>query len=223
MTRQYWGAGYKLTEKQIRINMEKSIIITVGRQFGSGGHLVAIELGKRLGIPMYDNELITKAAEASGFSTDFFKEKDEKRNFFPLSNYFSSSILGAPQNFLNSDALFKIQSSVIKDIADKESAVIVGRCSNYLLRERKNVLDVFITAPMETRIARVAERNSLSEEKAKDLIIKSDRKRETYYNYFTFGAWGAASDYDLCVDSSILGIEGTADFIIEFAKKSDLL
>lgn len=201
----------------------KKIIITVGRQFGSGGHVVARSLSKKLGIPMYDSELITKAAEMSGFSTDFFKEKDEKRNIFPLSNYFSSSILGAPQNFLNSDALFKIQSSVIKDIASKESAVIVGRCSNYLLRDLDCVLDVFITAPMKTRIARVSERNSLDEEKAKELILKSDKKRETYYNYFTFGAWGAASDYDLCVDSSILGIDGTADFIIDFAKKSSLL
>lgn len=201
----------------------KKIIITVGRQFGSGGHVVATSLSKKLGIPMYDSELITKAAEMSGFSTDFFKEKDEKRNIFPLSNYFSSSILGAPQNFLNSDALFKIQSSVIKDIASKESAVIVGRCSNYLLRDLDCVLDVFITAPMKTRIARVSERNSLDEEKAKELILKSDKKRETYYNYFTFGAWGAASDYDLCVDSSILGIDGTADFIIDFAKKSSLL
>ena len=201
----------------------KKIIITVGRQFGSGGHVVATSLSKKLGIPMYDSELITKAAEMSGFSTDFFKEKDEKRNIFPLSNYFSSSILGAPQNFLNSDALFKIQSSVIKDIASKESAVIVGRCSNYLLRDLDYVLDVFITAPMKTRIARVSERNSLDEEKAKELILKSDKKRETYYNYFTFGTWGAASDYDLCVDSSILGIDGTADFIIDFAKKSSLL
>ena len=201
----------------------KKIIITVGRQFGSGGHVVARSLSKKLGIPMYDSELITKAAEMSGFSTDFFKEKDEKRNIFQLSNYFSSSILGAPQNFLNSDALFKIQSSVIKDIASKESAVIVGRCSNYLLRDLDCVLDVFITAPMKTRIARVSERNSLDEEKAKELILKSDKKRETYYNYFTFGAWGAASDYDLCVDSSILGIDGTADFIIDFAKKSSLL
>ena len=198
-------------------------IITISREFGSGGHVVATSLSKKLGIPMYDSELITKAAEMSGFSTDFFKEKDEKRNIFPLSNYFSSSILGAPQNFLNSDALFKIQSSVIKDIASKESAVIVGRCSNYLLRDLDYVLDVFITAPMKTRIARVSERNSLDEEKAKELILKSDKKRETYYNYFTFGAWGAASDYDLCVDSSILGIDGTADFIIDFAKKSSLL
>ena len=132
----------------------KKIIITVGRQFGSGGHVVATSLSKKLGIPMYDSELITKAAEMSGFSTDFFKEKDEKRNIFPLSNYFSSSILGAPQNFLNSDALFKIQSSVIKDIASKESAVIVGRCSNNLLRDLDYVLDDFITAPMKTRIFR---------------------------------------------------------------------
>ncbi|MBO8455948.1 MAG: cytidylate kinase-like family protein [Bacteroidetes bacterium] len=200
----------------------EKIIINVGRQFGSGGKQVALELGKRLDISVYDNELISKAAEASGFSKDFFKEKDEKRNLFSFSSFFSTQ-LGQPQNYVNENELFKIQSSVIRDIAEKESAVIVGRCADYILRDKDFTLDIFITAPLEARKERVAQRLGLSLEKAEETIARTDRKRETYYNYFTFGHWGVASNYDLCVDSSILGIDGTADYIIDFARRAGLM
>ena len=203
--------------------MENKIIINVGRQFGSGGKLVALELGKMLGIHVYDNELITKAAETSGFSPDVFKKKDEKRNMFPVSSFFATQTFGAPKNFLNGENLFQIQSSVIRDIAEKESAVIVGRCADYILRDMDCAIDVFITAPEEIRIRTVMERMNLTREKAMDLIAKTDRKRETYYNYYTFGNWGVASNYDLCVDSSILGTEGTAEYIIDFARRSGRL
>lgn len=198
------------------------IIINVGRQFGSGGKLVAIELGKKLGIPVYDNELITKAAESSGFSPDVFKIKDEKRNMFPVSSFFATPF-GTGKNFLNGENLFMIQSSVIREIGEKESAVIVGRCADYILRDMDCTIDVFITAPLEVRIKTVSQRMNLSREKAVDLIEKTDRKRETYYNYYTFGNWGVASNYDLCMDSSILGIEGTADCIIDFAVRAGIL
>ena len=201
--------------------MEK-IIINVGRQFGSGGKLVAQELGNKLGIPVYDNELITKAAESSGFSPDVFKVKDEKRNLFPVSSFFATPF-GSGKNFLNGENLFMIQSSVIREIGEKESAVIVGRCADYILRDCNWTLDIFITAPREVRIGRISERMNLSREKALELIEKTDRKRETYYNYYTFGNWGVASNYDLCVDSSILGIEGTADYIIDFAVRAGIL
>ena len=200
----------------------EKIIINVGRQFGSGGKQVALELGKRLDISVYDNELISKAAEASGFSKDFFKEKDEKRNLFSFSSFFSTQ-LGQPQNYVNENELFKIQRSVIRDSAEKESAVIVGRCADYILRDKDFTLDIFITAPLEARKERVAQRLGLSLEKAEETIARTDRKRETYYNYFTFGHWGVASNYDLCVDSSILGIDGTADYIIDFARRAGLL
>ena len=103
------------------------------------------------------------------------------------------------------------------------SAVIVGRCSDYVLRERNDTLDVFLTSPLSVRTARVMERTGLSEEKAVALIEKRDRSREDYYNYYTFGNWGVASTYDLCIDSSILGIEGTADLIIDFARRAEML
>ena len=205
------------------LKMDNRIIINLGRQFGSGGKQVALALGRKLGISVYENELITKAAETSGFSPDVFKVKDEKRNLFPISSFFTTQTFGAPKNFLNGENLFQIQSSVIREIAEKESAVIVGRCADYILRDLDCTIDVFITAPKENRIKLVMERMNLSREKAEDLIEKTDRKRETYYNYYTFGNWGVASNYDLCVDSSILGIEGTADYIIDFARRAGIL
>lgn len=197
----------------------KPLIINVGRQFGSGGKCVAIEIGKILGIPVYDNELISKAAESSGFSSDFFAEKDEKKDMFSLSSFFSTGYWNNSQNYLDDGTLFKIQSRIITDIADHESAVIIGRCADYILRDRGFTLDVFVTCPLKDRIRRVAERTGLTPEKAEDLIVKSDRKRETYYNYYTFGNWGVASNYDLCLDSSILGIRKTAEFIVEYSRQ----
>ena len=203
--------------------MNGKIIINLGRQFGSGGKQVALELGRKLGIKVYDNELITKAAESSGFSPDVFKKKDEKRNLFPVSSFFATQTFGSPKNYLNGENLFQIQSTVIREIAEKESAVIVGRCADYILRDMDCTVDVFITAPEENRIQMIMDRLNLSRDKAEDLIEKTDRKRETYYNYYTFGNWGVASNYDLCIDSSILGIEGTADYIIDFAVRAGIL
>lgn len=190
-------------------------LISVGRQFGSGGHLVGVALGKKLGIEVYDNELITKAAEESGFSKELFIKSDEKRNFFSASSIFSSGRYGIPDNYIGSNELFRIQSKVIRDIAEKGSAIFIGRCSDYILRDL-DCLDVFISAPLEERIRRVSERAGISETEAESLISKKDKSRESYYNYFTFGNWGMASNYDYCIDSSILGIEETAEMIISF-------
>ncbi len=199
--------------------MNDRLIINVGRQFGSGGKLVAMELGRLLGINVYDNELISKAAQVSGFSSEIFLKNDEKRSIFSFSSLFTPNLTGQ-ENCLDDGALFKIQSRVIEDIAAGESAVIVGRCADYILRDRGCTLDIFITSPLSERKKRVSERMEISLEKAEDIIIRNDRKRETYYNYFTLGNWGVASNYDLCIDSSILGIEGTAKYIIDFARKA---
>lgn len=197
-------------------------IINVGRQFGSGGLGIANEIGKKLGINVYDKELITKDAEESGFSKELFKKTDEKRNLFNLSSYFVTGRFGSVHNYVGDNDLFKIQSDVIRKIAEEGSAIFVGRCANYILRDKK-CLDIFVTAPMEDRIKRVAERSNLTPDEAKNLIEKNDRTREAYYNFFTFGNWGKSTDYDLCVDSSILGIEETAEFIIDFGRKAGLI
>ncbi|MBQ7772370.1 MAG: cytidylate kinase-like family protein [Bacteroidales bacterium] len=203
--------------------MDKKIIITIGRQFGSGGKCVADALGAKLGIPVYDSELITKASQDSGFSAELFVQSDEKRRFFSLSSIFASSYSAETENFMSDKGLFKMQSETIRNIAAQGSAIIVGRCSDYILRDMEGVLDVFLTSSAEIRAKRVAERLGISVEKAADMIEHKDRSREDYYNYYTFGNWGVASTYDLCLDSSILGIEGTADFIIDFARKAGLI
>lgn len=202
--------------------MEKKLIINIGRQFGGGGLGVAHELGKRLCIPVYDKELITKAAQESGFSAEFFEQTDEKKRFFSLATFFGSGY-GETENFISDRGLFKIQSQAIEHIAEQGSAVIVGRCADYILREHENTLNVFLTSPDEVRAKRIAERKDIDLDEAARLIEEQDSKRAEYYNYYTFGNWGVASNYDLCIDSSILGIEGTAEFIIEFAKKSGLI
>lgn len=191
----------------------KKIIINIGRQFGSGGKNTAEILGQKLGVAVYDTELITEAAKKSGFSKDFLTSSDEDTNFFKL---------GFNNSFISNNSFFQIQSDAIRHIAEQGSAIFVGRASDYILRDM-DCLDVFITSPLEVRAKRISERRSISIEAAEALIAKKDRRREAFYNYVTFGNWGMASNYDLCIDSSILGIEGTADFIIDFAKKKGMI
>ena len=192
--------------------MEKKLIITIGRQFGSGGKAVADELGRRLGIPVYDSELITEAARKSGIAEEFFKQRDEKRR----------SLFIGLKSGMDDEILFGIQSEAIRDLADKGSAIFVGRASDYVLRDR-DCVDVFISAPLEARVKRIMERQGLSESEAEDLIGRKDRGRAEYYDFFTFSKWGSAANYDLCIDSSILGIEGTAELIIKFAQMRGLI
>ena len=203
--------------------MKKDIIITIGRQFGSGGKCVAEVLGRKLGIPVYDQELIMKAAQESGFSAEFFEQSDEKRRFFSLSSIFATAYSSETENYMSDKGLFRIQCETIRNIAAQGPAVIVGRCSDYVLRDMENKLDVFLTSPLEKRAARVAERQGIDYAEAMETVEREDRNREEYYNYYTFGNWGVASNYDLCIDSDKLGDEGTADMIIEFARRAGLL
>ena len=167
---------------------EQHKIINIGRQFGSGGKLVAQRISESLGIPVYDNELISKAADESGFSKELFERSDEKRSIFNISSFFGNGRFGEARNYVGDNELFKIQSEVIRNIAAKGPAIFVGRCSNYILRDLR-CLDVFVTAPLEDRVKRVAERLEISPDEARNRIERQDRTRETYYNFFTFGNW----------------------------------
>ena len=199
---------------------KKNTIINVGRSFGSGGGYVGQAIAEKLGIPFYDNELISKAAEESGYSKDLFAGGEKKRSIFSASSFFTSGRMSYMDSaYVNDDILFKAQSEVIRSVAEKGDAVIIGRCADYILRDL-NCLDVFVCGPEAYRIQRLVELEGLSADEAEALMRRKDRTRETYYNYYTFGAWGVASNYDLCVDSSILGIEGTADFIIDFGRRA---
>ena len=198
-------------------------IINVGRSFGSGGGYVGQAIASKLGIPFYDNELISKAAQESGYSPSIFEGGEKKRSIFSVSSFFASGRMSYLDNtYMNDDILFKVQSNVIRKIGEGGDAVIIGRCADYILRDLP-CLNVFVTGPEEYRIERIVKNEGISEEEAEKLIRKKDRIRETYYNYYTMGSWGSASNYHLCVDSSVLGIEGTANFIIEFGRKAGLV
>ena len=202
--------------------MEHKIIISIGRQMGCGGRAVAAELGKILGIPVYDGALLEEAAKKTGYSPEIFHKRDEKRHLFSWSRLFSSTESNTP-NYLADGALFQMQSEAIKDIAAKGSCVIVGRCADYVLRDEPGLLSVFLTSPLEKRIASVMERKDVDEQTAEKIIRTKERNRERYYNGYTLGKWGDASTYDLCLDITRLGVEGTAQFIVDFAKKLGLL
>lgn len=193
--------------------MENKVIINIGRQYGSGGRTIASIIGEKLGIDVYDNELLLKAAEQSGVQPEFFRNNDEKKRFFSF---------GYSQNAINDEGLFKIQSDTIRGIAEAGSAIFVGRAADYVLRDMK-CLNVFVCAPLEWRQKLVSSRSGMTLEDAARQIAKKDKSRESWYNFFTFGNWGVASNYDICVDSSILGLEGTADIIIEFARREGVL
>ncbi len=194
-------------------------IITIGRSFGSAGGHIGHAIGEKLGIPFYDNELISRTAEQQGYSKSLFAQAEEK-SLFSFSSFFASSRLGYMDGgYVNDNVMFKIQSEVIQSIARQGDAIFIGRCADYILREM-DCLNVFITAPEEYRIRHLMESERLSADEAERLMRRKDRTRETYHNYYTFGAWGHASHYHLCVDSSILGIDGTADFIIDFGRRA---
>lgn len=199
--------------------MEKHTVINIGREFCSGGKRIADAIGSRLGIKVYDSELLTEAARQSGFSPELFISRDEKRRLWGVGSIFGSNRYGGFTTGLNDGEVFRIQSEVIRNIAANENAVFVGRASDYVLRDM-DCLDVFISAPMEVRKAVACERVGVAPENAESYVYKMDHARAEFYNFFTFGHWGKAAGYDLCIDSSILGIEGTADFIIEFGRRS---
>ncbi|MBQ2104745.1 MAG: cytidylate kinase-like family protein, partial [Bacteroidales bacterium] len=167
--------------------MEKHILITIGRQFGSGGKPVGDALSRKLGIPVYDNELITEAAKQSGYSPELFIRSDEKKRSFFLANLFGLS--SDVRNMIGDAELFRIQSETIRNLASKGSAIFVGRASDYVLRDMK-CLNVFITASMESRIKFVCERDGVALEDAPGIIERRDRNRSKYYDFFTQKHWG---------------------------------
>ncbi|MDR1154465.1 MAG: cytidylate kinase-like family protein [Bacteroidales bacterium] len=203
--------------------MDEKFVITIGRQLGSGGKQVGEELAARFGILCYDKELIQIASRESGLGREFFEQADEKTRFSIFGGLlgFRSTYAdeGYANNYLCNEYLFKIQSDVIHKLADEQSCIFVGRCADYILREHPRCINVFITAEMKDRIRRVSDDRHISDEKAKELIERADKKRAGYYNYYSNKTWGMAASYHMCINSSLFGIEGAADFIQTFVKK----
>ncbi len=203
------------------------MVITISRQLGSGGSEIGKKLAEKLGYAYYDKKIIEIASAKSGISEEMFEKAEKEHNSFLYSlataNYAGYTATVINGDISNSDNLFVIQSNVIREIAQKGNCVIVGRCANQVLIEEPDVLKVFLHANKEFRTKRVMNNLNLILKDAESLIKKTDKKRASYYNFFTSGTWGDASDYDLCVDSSILGIDGTTDIIEAFAKKTGKL
>jgi cytidylate kinase len=205
--------------------MDDKFVINIGRQLGSGGHLIGQGLARELGISFYDKELIQIASQESGLAKEFLEQLDEKkgqgffRGMFGLRNSVMIDEYYFNDNYPSSEMLFKIQSDVIRSLAEKQSCVFVGRCADYVLKDHPRAVNIFITADLPDRIARVCRDQKMTEEKAMDYIKKMDKKRADYYNYYTDKQWGAAASYHLCINSSALGIEETISYIIEFVEK----
>ena len=196
--------------------MDKKIIITVGRQIGSGGHDVARLLADMFHCRFYDRELLNLAAKESGFSEKFFEQNDEHKGFFKSMFQMHGSFAEGSfyRNEFSQENLFKFQSDAILRAASESSCVFVGRCADYVLR------DVFITADIDDRIRRVSERKGCTPEQARKAIANGESDRSSYYDYYTGKRWGHSDSYDLCVNTSILGIQGTAELISEFIRST---
>lgn len=198
------------------------IIINVGRQLGSGGHDIGRMLALDFGAKYYDRELLNLAAKESGFSEKFFEENDERKGFLKglfnvQTSHFSGSSL-YKSNF-SQESLFQFQSDAIRKAAAEGSCVFVGRCADYVLRDLPNVVNIFVTASMDYRIRQIMNKQHLDEEAARNYIEKRENQRAEYYNYYTGKRWGYAASYDLCIDSSVLGIVETEKLIAEFIRK----
>lgn len=198
-------------------------VINIGRQLGSGGKAVGELLARRLGIRMYDKQLIALAADQSGIRPEHFEKADEKESRGMLSSlvyYLRAPFCGdnaTVANVLSNDALFKIQSDVIRDLAARESCIFVGRCADYILRDHPRCVNIFVTADMKDRICRLRETNpNISAEDAEIYLEKADKKRSSYYNYYSNKTWGAAATYHLCINSSVFGLDRTTEYIKAF-------
>lgn len=201
--------------------MNENFVVTIGRQLGSGGREIGKKLADKLGISFYDKELLRIAAQESGLKEEFFERADEKKRFsffgnlLGLRNAMTEEVYS--DYYLSSESLFKIQSDVIRQLSTQTSCVFVGRCADYILKDNPRCLNFFISAGPDDRIKRVARNQEVSEKDAKSLIEKTDRSRAGYYNYFSGKTWGAAESYHLCINSSVHGIDLTADFLYKFA------
>lgn len=203
--------------------MDNKIILTIGRQFASGGREVGKKLAKALNIAYYDKELMTLAAKESGLSEEFFEKADERASSglsYAFSMGYSYMGLFPPYaDVLSNDRLFLFQSDAIRKLADEGSCVIVGRCADYILRDNPNCLSFFIHNTKENRIQRIIESQNLTVEQAKELMTKTDKSRASYYNYYTNKEWGVATSYNFSIDVSVLGIDESVEFIKNYVER----
>lgn len=200
--------------------MDERTVITIGREFGSGGHEIGMKLAEKLGIKCYDKELLELAAKESGLCEELFASQDEKpTNSFLYSLVMDTYSLGYTNLYVDmpiNHKVFLAQFDAIKKLAERESCVIVGRCADYALEDNPYAVSVFIKASLDERVQRIKRIYELNDSKAADLIQKTDKRRASYYNYYSSKKWGEAKSYNLCIDSGLVGIDGAIDMILKF-------
>lgn len=202
--------------------MEK-VVITIARQYGSGGRTVGEMLANKLGIHYYDKELMRLASEDSGINEKLFVKADEKaknQSLFRIAKNVYNGELIPPESddFVSDDNLFNYQAKIIKQLAEEESCVIIGRCADYILKDYDNVLSVFVHAPKEFCMEQAAKKLSMSSKEIEKYIAKTDKRRSDYYKYYTGREWTDARNYDLCLDSSKLGFDRCVEEIEAYMK-----
>lgn len=191
----------------------KKKIVTISRQYGSGGRYIGENLAKAMGVPYYDEKLIDMVAKESGFAQSFVAEKGERMTGSLLFNIasslsFANNVFSTNNGVTLQDEIYFTQNRIIKELADKGPCVIVGRCADYILREREDCLNVFIFADNESKIERAEKYFNITREEAPAVLKKKDKARANHYKYYTDQEWGMASNYDLCLNSGLIGIEG---------------
>jgi len=189
-----------------------NIVITLTREYGSGGRYIGKLVAQKLGIKLYDKEFIIEVAEKTGLSEQYIKENEQKRNALDILNN------GYYSDLSNSDELFVKESQLIKEVSDREPCIIVGRCADQILKDNKNVLKVFIYSDMKNKIDRAVKYYGMDKKKAEKEIIRIDKLRENHYKYYTDKKWKDFSNYDICINSDKVGVEKAADLIVEMAK-----
>lgn len=204
-------------------------IYTIGREFGSGGREVGEKLAAKLGIKLYDKELLQQAAKDSGFCEEIFENHDEKptnsflyslvMDTYSVSGYSAAPFLDMPLNH----KVFLAQFETIKKIAEKESCVIVGRCADYALSDNPDCINVFIHADLDVRIKNVSRNLNITENKARDIINKTDKQHASYYNYYTSKKWGDSKSYNLSLDAGKLGTDNCVEMILKFRELMDAM
>lgn len=206
--------------------MTTNTVITIGRQYGSGGRYVGKLLAEKLNIPYYDKEILSLAAKQSGICEEMFETHDEK----PTKSFLYSLVTGIQMRgdpgslYMDmplNHKIFLAQFDTIKRIASQGSCVIVGRCADYVLREHPNKVNVFIHGDMESRIHRAVHYYGLDPARAEEAILKADKQRASYYNYYASGKWGHVENYNLCVDTGCVGVDGAVDIIAAFVEKHE--
>ena len=194
--------------------MDKHVVITIAREYASGGRYVGKLVAEKLGIKVYDKEFIIKIAEETGLSQEYIENNEQKRDALAALNS------GYYSGINNSDELFIKESEMIKDVAQKESCVIVGRCADFILKDKRNVLKIFVSSSMENKIKRATEFYHMDKENAEKEIARINKLRSNHYEYYTERGWETPSNYDICVNSDSIGINNVVDLICSIVEKS---